>query len=231
MSSKNEIIRLAKKISSIKRRTYFTWINTFAVMSGGYIYFYDSQKDVAHSSYFFLRECTVERKKTASADEFQFVLSLSNKYNDECELAFKARNEIDIWENIINQQVVEMSPNKQRRLHAEQQKEREIEQFDFDTTLVNFSFEAPAIQLDIREANLDDWVRLDLGKFESNVLVKEGEFNFHFQLSWVLLEAYNNVRYPEILASQKLQIGNKPILDFNLKHLSKNAPSYKDVDF
>ena len=42
MSSKNEIIRLAKKISSIKRRTYFTWINTFAVMSGGYIYFYDN---------------------------------------------------------------------------------------------------------------------------------------------------------------------------------------------
>lgn len=67
MSSKNEIIRLAKKISSIKRRTYFTWINTFAVMSGGYIYFYDSQKDVAHSSYFFLRECTVDRKKTGSA--------------------------------------------------------------------------------------------------------------------------------------------------------------------
>ncbi len=42
LSSKNEIIRLASKISQVKRRSYFVWENSFAVMNGGYIYFYDS---------------------------------------------------------------------------------------------------------------------------------------------------------------------------------------------
>ena len=122
-----------------------------------------------------------------------------------------------------------MSPNKQRRLHAEQQKQKELEELDFETVQVNFGFKAPAIHFILKEASYEDWVHLDLSNFESNVVVREGDFTFHFELAQVLLEAYHNVRYPEIITSERL--GNKPVLDFTLKHFSKNAPFYQDVDF
>ena len=48
---------------------------------------------------------------------------------------------------------------------------------------MNFGFKAPAIHFILKEASYEDWVHLDLSNFESNVVVREGDFTFHFELA------------------------------------------------
>ncbi len=81
------------------------------------------------------------------------------------------------------------------------------------------------------DANLEPWVSIALTHFESHVLLRPGDFTLNLELARLTIRSHTLPPYPEIVSSVSHKDLNKPVLAFTLKHFSKKAPHYVDVDF
>ncbi|CAG9335375.1 VPS13_3 [Blepharisma stoltei] len=99
MKRANLIARLKKQGIGIQ-----SWYSYFAVLSGGYIYFFNSEKESAASTYFYIKDCSLidisEKIKVPN------TLKLYNRYG-ECVLSFEKKQDFNKWQAGLNDQISE----------------------------------------------------------------------------------------------------------------------------
>ena len=143
---------MASKIGALRKKgtTIKFWYQYFAVLSGGYIYFYDKQSDVYPSEYFYVKCIEIEKDVD---QEQQNSLILTNKYGEICQLAFNSLKHQIEWEKVLKEKRDEdlrmsnelkennKSINKQKS-QANEDKTKVLSKFDFIIPKIEIELEA-----------------------------------------------------------------------------------------
>lgn len=89
-----------------KESTFKNWSNYYAVFSGGYLYFFFSQKDLKYSSYLYIKDSIV--KECSNEIGIPFSFKISSKLNDTF-LACGSQNDLKLWVKILQKKIHEFS--------------------------------------------------------------------------------------------------------------------------
>ncbi len=151
-----------------------------------------------------------------------FELYLKNMFGDECSLSFTAEDEQQMWEELIIQQIIEISPSKNRRHRSvdkqEQLKIKEQEKRDAEETKFVFGFNAPSICFNMLDANFEGWVCMELREFDFQLKGRAQDSEVAFHLMEVTVKEVHNMNYPYLFSSKSTgKQASKPLLDFKLK--------------
>ena len=100
VNEKNQVVKMATKIGLVRKKgtTIKYWYQFFAVLSGGYIYFYEKQQDVYPSDYFYITGVKIEKDVDAQIEN---TLMLTNSFGEQCLIALNSLKHLSEWEKAI----------------------------------------------------------------------------------------------------------------------------------
>jgi len=107
--NKADIISSQRMIGIVKRRgetlkTY--WYRYYCCLSGGYLYFYETNKQAAPSSYFYLKNTEVLEGSQEIGIENSLIL---RSKSEQCTLAFNNLKDYNAWKNELDTVIKEIS--------------------------------------------------------------------------------------------------------------------------
>jgi hypothetical protein len=94
-AEKMAIWKQATKKGWIKRRgdTIRMWSRSFMVLSGGYLYLYDTETALMHTQTVYIKNAVI---KPLAQEEEEYAYTLENRY-DGCHLAFESAQAASEW--------------------------------------------------------------------------------------------------------------------------------------
>lgn len=98
------------------------WEKYMAVLSGGYIYFFKSPKDMLAERFVWIKNSTIQ-KMDAAYVEFKYAFHVKNRYG-ECMLGCQSEKQMNDWIEIIK--------SKTSNSFAQSQQEAQMDGFDLD---------------------------------------------------------------------------------------------------
>ena len=107
---KRAIMTAQKKIGIVKKRGIMTkyWYKYYCILSGGYLYFYEANKQVYPSYYYYLKNAEAITGETEIG--IQNTLIIRNiETQSYCYLAMTTKAERDSWKKAIEDQVAQMN--------------------------------------------------------------------------------------------------------------------------
>lgn len=107
INEKNQVIKMASKMGIVKKKgtTIKFWYQNYAVLSGGYIYFYEKTHDNYPSEYFYIKGCVIHRDVE---NQINHTLLLKNSYGEQCCIALNSAKNQNEWENAIKEKSFEL---------------------------------------------------------------------------------------------------------------------------
>ena len=173
-----------------------TWVQSFTVISGAYVYFFNSPKDVTAASYFYLTDSKVVWK--------DLVLTLVVETAD-CHLRFKSRGKLEEWLGILQNHIDFLSKTKLLPVKMEKSKGKMEKMVVFST---------PKASILLKDTEMSLFVRLEILDFSL-------KFKKYVKIQWSNMVLTEELTSQALLAlpeagKVKLCRGEKRV---NVKHL------------
>lgn len=226
----NEIMRKCVMSSWLKKKSKNVqqWHTYFAVLSGGYIYFFVSEEAKFPISYFYIKDCSIEDVYSFGID---FSIRLRNRYGDCC-LSFNSEIELHFWKRNLNEQINEFESYRSvaedntedtRKSHKEK---------------IRISFEISLFELLLANSRKQNILSFQLEKFTSDVLIRSFDTTVNIGLYKVCIVdmirtiSEHNSRAEHFTILAKSVEGSGNLMNAEFKHFNLKSPSYmnKDMD-
>lgn len=230
-----------------KESTFKNWSSYYVVFSGGYLYFFYSQKDLKYSNYLYIKESIV--KECSNEIGIPYSFKISNKFTDTF-LACNNHNDMKSWVKILQKKIHEFS-FKTYQISVQNNRKSEGIGKAPDYNLINLNLRAriPAIQLNFLDYNFKKTLQTSFSELEINliqrVLDMEVRLSIHSFKMEDFLDSHESRHRKPLIASQELKDKKKYFEDHNknkektnyencieisVKILEKNNPHYKNTD-
>ncbi|CAG9335335.1 VPS13_2 [Blepharisma stoltei] len=219
---KRIIMRKAVTISKLKKKnaSIQSWHHYFAVLSAGYIYFFNNEKETLAANYYYIKDCSV----VDISDQIGIpnTLKLLNRFG-ECVIAFDKPSEMKKWMEKLNDQITELMTYTSAAAKDPTPKANKL------WCVIDFSYPEISLKLSNEEG-------AELAEFELNELSMKGLLNTFDLGVHATLESLNikdlQRNSPSIHFNYFVRTLNedKGLMDFKFQYISRASLDYNDTD-
>lgn len=208
-----------------KSKNLQQWNTYFAVLSGGYIYFFIGEDSKFPVSYYYIKDCSISDTNNLG---ISYCIILRNRYG-ECYLSLNTEIELHFWKRSLTEQINEFESYKSVAEEAVEDGRIAHKQ------RIRVSFEVPLFELTLASVHKQGIVNFQLEKLTTDVIISPFEKTVNVGLHKLcivdiirLAQGSKNEHF-NILAQS---ISGESFLTAELKHFSLKSPNYanKDMD-
>ena len=235
---KESIIKGQRLTGVVKKRReghIKDWLKYFCCLSGCYLYFYKTNKQVNPSAYFYIKDTEVyDGEKEINIEN---TLCLKNK-REKCYLAFGSKENCKNWEKVIKEVVQEIS------LLSETLKKPQETKIDYNDAQMELTIQLDKIGVEILEEDKSEIIKGEIksemikGEIKSEIIKGEiagtkivvckrpGDIMLKTSLSKISLYRPTNSKYPCILSYENTKPQNEgETIEVGL--FTKESPNFK----
>ena len=197
----------------LRKNNYINiWQEYFAVLSGGYIYFYNKSDDVDYANFYYIKDAEI--KTTIDKENNDYIIELNNGNSQEI-LKFANERKQSIWLSSINERINEMKITfESKEIELTQKKEKIEKKYEDDSSLLDEVFFSMSLNLknislvfyggdkNLYE-NSDKIFNVSFINFTTLIDLKKDESHIELGLQKIKLYEYNNTneKFANILRS------------------------------
>lgn len=221
-SSINDISRKSVMSSYLKRKgkNIQRWNSYFAVLSGGYIYFFLNDEEKAPKNYYYIKDCSIDDVYGLGLD---FCINLRNRYG-ECILSFNSAIELHFWKRSLNEQIQEFESSKSVAKSV-------IEDIrDANKQRIKLEFNILSFNIILCNEQQDNIAEFNLQKIRADIIISP--YNTSINLTLFSLYIRDMIRTNSqkftILAQSTTE--GMDLISIECKLFSPKSPEYRDKD-
>lgn len=226
------------KSGSLKRRgnTYKSWKNYFVIFSGGYLYFFNNQKDLSPLFSIYIKKAII---KISTEEGLGFVILTKN---EECFLACENQQDLNDWVQVLQQKIEDFSLKMSEDIPLYKKKHNSISgalpQSLNDQSLLEIALETrfhiKALDLSIYEDyEYKPWISCSLRNFHCVFQQKKLDFELDCGVESLLIQdsvfEYYCKEFQRLVFTQSKGLV-KESLRIKLKSVEQKHPEYNNLD-
>ena len=235
LNTNKKEIRTNSKVSSFvlkKNHFYKKYQQYYAVLSGGYIYFYYDEAEPEYIAYFHLKNCTFQEL------EDNLCFKLISNYGS-IELKLFDQKSYDNWKKNINDRITEMKISYKFQ-ESEKINQENMQLMKENPKQIYFGAEINFNQVNVRLHNDDNnnsnknniFVIMNLSNLKALLSLRLFDSELHMDIQ--SLAVYDNLTqvkdFQTILTTEKKSgKNNKKVLDLNILMCEEKSDRYKNI--
>lgn len=221
---KKIIMRKASLISKLKKQGsgIQSWCNYFAVLSGGYIYFFNSEKESTAYSYYYIKDCSLI--DISEKIGVQNTLKLFNRYG-ECVLSFDKNNEFIKWINGLNESIMEFQSALSAAPPTPKFKKA-------NKIWLEIGFGIPEISLKLCNEERTELSEFYLSSIFFQSFIKVYDISAHVSLKSLYIKDSLRKSYSDHFnyLARSMSNDHQSLIDIDLNYISIESNEYNDQD-
>ena len=212
----------------LKKNYYKKYQQYYAVLSGGYIYFYYDNYENDYMAYYHLKNCILKE----SEDELGFKLS---SHSGTIELKLLDKKSYERWKKSIIDRITEMKISykfqEKEKINQEniQIKKENSKQIYFSAEI---NFKTVNIKLHDEEKNI--FIITNLSNMKANFSLRLFDVSVHMEVQGLtVLDNLTKIKdFQTILTTEKKSENiNEKIIDLNILMCDEKSDKYKNIEF
>ena len=242
-NEKMSLLNSEIKSGNLKRRgnTYKAWKPYYVIFSGGYLYFFNNQKDLSPVFYIYIKKAEV------SVDNEEMNSFVIRTKNEECHLSCDTGNELEDWVVVLKQKIADFSLKVNEDLMPLGSKKKKSTLNDLGDKIENLQEISIATQFHIKtfdlslceEVETSDktgttkvWATFSLRNLAVGFQRKKLDFELNCKIESLLaidhVVEYSNKEFQKLFFSQN--IGENQSLAIKLRAIESKHPEYSNID-
>ena len=230
ITDKKDIAKNAKVTALVLKKNYFgsNYENFLAMISGGYIYFYNSGQDEEYTGYYYLKDAILNPNKDNLSIELE-------NYSGTIEIKFRNETKFKSWEKCLRERIEEMTTSNIGRDEIFDSKINKLnnnlidkEKFTFGTECIFKSVNLVLIH-ETHDNKLENMFKISINSLLLGLLMRSEDIELNLSIDGVkifdLQEKINE--FQQIISSEDENDKETKLLNLNILLPSEKSPKYK----
>ncbi len=215
---KATVIKAMRMIGVVRKRgeglkNY--WYKYYCCLSGGYLYFYEGNKQLYPTSYFYVKNAEVSDGLVEIGIENSLALRTKS---DQCFLAFNNREDWKNWKHEIENAVQEISFLSEALYRKSQ------EPLDYADVVVAGRMRVDRMGFQFLDDNGVELMHCELGGIECLGVKRRGDITYDSKIRSMEMFHPSNAHYKRIIYSE----GNGDFMNLHIEMLFKGSPRSRE---
>lgn len=226
---KKQIALNAKATAMILKKNWMTlnWENFLAMVSGGYIYFYQTSEDEEYTGYFYLKDSTIKPSIET------LTMKVMNMFGT-IEIKFQNEKKFKQWEKVLLERIEEMKTSYEEKSEeiGEELQKKKVDPYEIyfgaEITLRTVSVFLHQVK---EEKETENIFSIYIKELSATMLLRQ--YDTSMELSIQGIKIYDNMSttqdFCEMLTSEDSENKNIKLVTVTILLCAENSPRYKNI--
>jgi ribosomal protein L31 len=221
-TDKSQLIEKAELIDIIQKQgqNFKSWHQYFAILSGGYIYFFLDSSDTYSTSHFYIKDCSIEEIR--DENEPPNTMRLENRYGT-CVLSFATEKDMNRWWKGVDDSIQKMKSTTSVAVNK-------AEILSPDLKWLKLHFLVSELTFTLTNQRNDPWADLKILAFSSDMLFRPFDITGKVLVKsvWVEDARKESTFHFKTLATSKDT--DTELINIDMEVCSPSSPLYNGSD-
>lgn len=218
----NEIMKKSVMSSYVKRKSKNVqqWHSYYAVLSGGYIYFFLNEDAKTPTNYFYIKDCSLEDVYHLGVAQ---CIKLRNRYG-ECFLSCENEMELHFWKRSLHEQIIELESYKSVA------KDQVEDVRTANKQRIKLAFQISVVNIILCNSQNRKVVEFELKRLSSEVIINPYDSVVNLSLLALHIRDMIRVGNEHFTVLAKSVTEGKDLITVRFRQFSPKSPKYSNKD-